>query len=324
PYVIDKNVLKRFDSKNTITKRVSWDSSWQGFKRKYNESIFDVITKKKAGYSLMDFALADASWLLHRALKGGREITLHKVIADTIRLSWDEVKDKMRMEINDPNVLTLYVKKAAKIFGASLIGICKVNRDWVYADADLPEDYEYAIVMAIEMNPEVVETSPSAFAASATGIGYSKLTHLAVTMSRFIYNLGFKAIPSINDLALNIPLAIDAGLGELGRNGLLITPRYGPRIQLCKVFTNMPLIADKPIEFGVREFCKKCKLCAKHCEANAISMDDEPSFEIACKSNNPGALKWYVNAEKCYLFWCENAASCVTCIKVCPYSKVAA
>lgn len=82
--------------------------------------------------------------------------------------------------------------------------------------------------------------------------------------------------------------------------------------------------ADKPIEFGVKEFCKKCKQCAKYCEASAISMDDEPSFEAVCKSNNPGTLKWYVDVEKCYLHWRENGTDCSTCIKVCPYNIASA
>ena len=123
---------------------------------------------------------------------------------------------------------------------------------------------------------------------------------------------------------MSIPVAIDAGLGELGRNGLLITPQYGPRVRLCKIFTDLVLEPDKPIDFGVKEFCKECKLCAEHCETDAISVDDEPSFEVACRSNNPGALKWYVNAERCYLYWCENGTDCSTCIKVCPYNVASA
>ena len=141
-------------------------------------------------------------------------------------------------------------------------------------------------------------------------------------LGEFIRNLGYDAIESGNDIALSIPLAIDAGLGELGRNGLLITPQYGPRVRLCKIFTDLPLEPDKPIEFGVKEFCKECKLCAKYCEAGAISMDDEPSFDGVCPSNNPGVLKWYVDVEKCYLFWLENGMSCSTCIKVCPYNII--
>jgi len=104
----------------------------------------------------------------------------------------------------------------------------------------------------------------------------------------------------------------------------LITPQYGPRVRLCKIFTDLPLEPDKPIEFGVNEFCKKCKLCAEHCEVDAISMDDDPSFEVACRSNNPGALKWYTDVERCYLYWCENSADCSTCIKVCPYNVASA
>ena len=136
----------------------------------------------------------------------------------------------------------------------------------------------------------------------------------------FIRNLGYKAIQCGNDTALSIPLAIDAGLGELGRNGLLITPQHGPRVRLCKIFTDLPLEPDKPLEFGVKEFCKKCKQCAEHCEAGAISKEDEPSFEAVCRSNNPGVLKWYVDVERCYLYWCENGTDCSTCIKVCPYN----
>lgn len=50
-------------------------------------------------------------------------------------------------------------------------------------------------------------------------------------------------------------------------------------------------------------------------------MEENPSFQPACKSNNPGVLKWYVDAEKCYEFWCDNGTDCSTCIAVCPYNK---
>ena len=146
------------------------------------------------------------------------------------------------------------------------------------------------------------------------------MSFILACMGEFIRNLGYEAIQCGNDTALSIPLSIDAGLGELGRNGLLITPQHGSRVRLCKILTDLPLEPDKPIEFGVKQFCKKCKLCAKHCKASAISMDDEPSFKATCRSNNPGAKKWYVNAEACYQFWCENGTDCSTCISICPYN----
>ena len=113
---------------------------------------------------------------------------------------------------------------------------------------------------------------------------------------------------------------MDAGLGQVGRNGLLITPELGPRVRICKVFTDLPLKPDNPVDFGVTEFCKVCKRCAQACEVDAISMETEPTWTPACDANNPGALKWYVDTTKCHNFWYDNGTECATCIAVCPYN----
>jgi len=319
PYIVDHSELRRFHEKDRVFERVMWDPSWKGYKRRYDEKVPEIIKKERLGRSRIDFALAYASWIVHDAFRGGfarRRIKPYRVPVDTFGVDLTEAK----LRVEDPKRMSMYIKRAAELFGASLTGICKLNRDWLYAEAEIPEEFDNIIVMAIEMDPEGIATSPDVPAAAATGIGYSRMAFVLACMGEFIRNLGYEAIQCGNDTALSIPLAIDAGLGELGRNGLLITPQYGPRVRLCKIFTDLPLEPDRPIEFGVKEFCKKCKLCAKYCEAGAISMDDEPSFKIACRSNNPGVLKWYVNVELCYLFWCENGIDCSTCIKVCPYN----
>jgi epoxyqueuosine reductase QueG len=122
-----------------------------------------------------------------------------------------------------------------------------------------------------------------------------------------------------NTTALSIPLAIDAGLGEIGRNGLIVTPEYGPCVRLCKVFTDLPLAPDEPIGFGLADVCEGCSKCAEACEVDAISTDRAPSFEVACRSNNPGVLRWHVNQDRCYEFWTENGQDCATCIAACPF-----
>ena len=98
----------------------------------------------------------------------------------------------------------------------------------------------------------------------------SKMAFTASSLAEFIHNFGYTPIPDGNDMSLSIPLAIDTGLGQLGRNGLLITPEYGPRVRLCKVFTDPPLEPDSPIDFGVNDFCRRCRLCADACEVDAI------------------------------------------------------
>ena len=120
--------------------------------------------------------------------------------------------------------------------------------------------------------------------------------------------------------SLAIPYAIKAGLGEYGRHGLLITPKYGPRIRLGKVYTNLPLAHDRPIRFGVKEFCEICRRCTKGCPVKAIP-DGPPSKDTYNQSNIHGVKKWSVDGEKCFGFWAAQNTDCSICIRVCPYNK---
>lgn len=154
----------------------------------------------------------------------------------------------------------------------------------------------------------------------ATGIGCSQIAFIAGSLPHYIRDLGYAAIPSDNDTALSIPIAIDAGLGELGRNGQLITNKYGPRVRLAKVIPDLPLIPDTPYEFGVARFCEICGLCADNCPSNAILHGDRTT-EALNKSTSPGVAKWPVNGERCFKFWSKNNTCCGNCIRVCPFNK---
>lgn len=106
---------------------------------------------------------------------------------------------------------------------------------------------------------------------------YAKGAHIATQVAAFIANLGYSA--RANHLrhydALLVPLAVDAGLGELSRMGYLITEEYGPRIRLGAVTTDMPLITDKPVDIGVEDFCSICKKCAVCCPSKSIPAEKE-------------------------------------------------
>ncbi len=106
----------------------------------------------------------------------------------------------------------------------------------------------------------------------------------------------------------------------LSRAGILITPKFGPRIRLVKVVTDLPLALDEPIDFGVWDFCLSCEKCAQFCPGKAINFGD-PTTEIHNISNNKGLYRWPVNAEKCLNFWKSNTTECGNCIRVCPFNK---
>jgi epoxyqueuosine reductase QueG len=124
----------------------------------------------------------------------------------------------------------------------------------------------------------------------------------------------------MNDSALAIPLAVQAGLGEVGRHSLLITEEFGPRLRLGKIFTDVPLLIDKPKRFGVREFCDICQRCSGACPPKAIPRTS-PSRHAYSVSNLRGVKKWTTNAEKCFGFWASQNSDCSICIRVCPYNR---
>lgn len=320
PYTIDRNNLKRFDERKTVFGRMLHDTKADYYGREMYDEIKEVISDNRNGYSRIDFAKVIGAWAVYDYFH--KAYSWDKLI-DTISVMTRPVLDKY--PVTDDVFITKEVKKSAKLYGASLVGITRIDHSWVYSKnrdgktIEIPEEFNFAIVMAIKMDPSTIITSPTFIACIETAIAYSKMTFCVGCMAEFIRSLGYQAIPMCNDTALSIPLAIDAGLGNLGRNGLLITPEYGPCIRLCKVFTDMPLKTDKPIKFKVTEYCKKCKKCAEACEASAIEIKKEPSFDTVCLSNNPGILRWAVNHDKCYKFWIENGGECSNCIAACPF-----
>ncbi len=102
--------------------------------------------------------------------------------------------------------------------------------------------------------------------------------------------------------------------------GLLVTEKFGPRVRLCKVFTDLPLAPDSYRPFGVVEFCETCRTCAEQCPSQAI-----PKGGMTTRgpniSSHSGLKKWYVDCEKCFGYWSRRKVDCTNCIRVCPFNK---
>ena len=316
PYIL-LNTIKRFDQRYTSFARAGWDPSCAAYNKRVRPPE-EISASGKPGYTVEDFALHAGA----RAMDGG--IREYRKAHDAAGPAGREPRD--RYEPADWTAFTRRLKRAARLYGASLVGVTRVNPLWIYAGeeqerpVELPEDMLTAVVMAVEMDYDLIRTAPSVMSAAATGNGYSRMAFTAVCLARYLTELGWRALPSGNDTALSIPLAIDAGLGELGRNGLLITRAYGPRVRLCKVFTDAPLIVDEPISFGVKEFCDVCMKCADTCPSRSVPRGEmTPSGPTP--SNNPGVLKWYINPDRCLAFWRANGIGCANCIRSCPFNK---
>jgi epoxyqueuosine reductase len=330
-YVVGK--AESFDQKNEMFCRPLWDPEMLKLGKKFY--MTEVPPKDKQGFRLTDQALVNASWHLENSfaqgVAGGR-MGMYAWEWDRI-FEFPRVPPGLKIDTGDPAGVTRNLKKAATFFGAALVGVCQLDRRWVYSSVyplseqkslpnALSDEYKYAIALAFEMDYNAIRCSPTSPASAATGLGYSKMAFIAGLLAQYIRGLGYKAIACGNDTACSIPIAIDAGLGELARNGLLITPTYGPRVRLAKVFTDLPLIPDKPIEFGVWDFCMTCEKCAQKCPSQSI-MHGQPTEKPNNISNREGLLRWPINAETCLAFWAANGTDCSNCIRTCPFNKPA-
>lgn len=143
---------------------------------------------------------------------------------------------------------------------------------------------------------------------------YARGAYISTQVAAFIANLGYPA--TANHLrhydALMVPLAVDAGLGELSRMGYLITKDFGPRVRLSAVTTDLPLVPDSPVDIGVEDFCKVCEKCAACCPSNSIPTGEREEVN--------GTLRWKLNEQTCFAYWGKIGTDCNICMRVCPWS----
>ena len=324
--------FERFTQRNDIFTRAMWDDR---VKSKHTAKFFasyrmEATPRRGDGFTQKDFALRNAAWLIsdvmtNRFADQGRREGFQAPISN------DTPVAPMQAEVDDPAKMSAEVKRIAKFFGADLCGVTDLDDRWLYtsrvdtrdlteAPLDLPDGLTSVIVLGHEMDKELVATYPSALAGAATGREYSHEASVVMQLAAYIRNLGYDAVPSMNDTGLVIPFAVKAGLGEYARNQMVITPEFGPRLRFSKIFTNLPLAHDTPEPKGVKAFCDICTKCADACPVKALPYGP-PTTDTANVSAIKGVRKWTSDAEKCFSFWAKLASDCAICMRVCPFNR---
>ncbi|MCY4019214.1 MAG: reductive dehalogenase [Chloroflexi bacterium] len=325
--------FQRFNQKYDMFNRAVWDDTVRSERsQKFFESYFTDLAefRKVEGFQHRDYALRNAAWYIADFTADLLEMSGDRKegFLDTYTMFREGATRKIEGSAEEN---TAELKRAGKFLGADAIGVCDYDERWVYTHnysrqkltdkaMDLPEGMSSVVVIVNEMHHQTIRTVPSALSGAATGQGYSRDIIAVLSITQYIRNLGYRAVASLNDTALSIPLAVQAGLGQYGRHGLLITPEFGPRVRIAKVFTDLPLNADEPIDFGVTETCNTCRRCSVACPVKAIPFD-EPGFINDNISHIKGVRKWTIDAKKCFKFWANQGTDCSICIRVCPYNK---
>lgn len=325
--------FERFNQKDDVFRRSWWDERIRSEKSQlfYDTYREPLTTWREAdGFTQKDYALRNAAWHvsdIFTELKQDED--RREGFTDAFTLQRDVAREKTLFESEE--AAASEIKRVARGFGADLVGITHYDERWMYLNKfsdishserpnDIPNGLNYVIVTAQSMDHDLIRTVPSALSGTATGLGYSHDALVVLSTAQYIRNLGYNAIASMNDSSLAVPYAIKAGLGEYSRLGLLITKEFGPRVRLGKIFTDLPLALDKPVHFGVKEFCDVCRKCARACPVKALPYG-EPTAHVYNQSNIKGIKKWTMDGERCFGYWVSQNSDCAICIRVCPYNK---
>lgn len=298
-----------------------------------------MIDRKIPGFTIVDYAFKQAAGLYESIpdlLDGGLNTGFYNWTSLGVGKKPDGVP---RWEGTEDEAAKI-ISKAAKFFGAVDVGFTRMDKRWIYSHANsgvqivfedvdeayvtdekavIPESHKYVIAFLVPMEFKENSYAPTALEVTSN-MGYSRMQLLAGYMAEFIRALGWHAVPSGNDTSLSIPTAIQAGLGHMGRHGRLINWEYGPLVRICKIFTDLPLPQSSLASEGIIEFCEVCEKCAKMCPSKSIPFGPRTWGGVS-DANNPGAFKWYCDAEACLDYWNEVGSGCSICFRVCNFTK---
>lgn len=185
-----------------------------------------------------------------------------------------------RREFPSPGEAASWVKDRARELHADLAGVTTLNHDWTFAHGHV--EGTLAIVLGVRMDYHDIMAAPDLRQGAETTRAYYALGHIVHALSDLLRSEGWEAWPQHprfsdqhHHAMVLPPHAIAAGLGRLGRHGLVINQRFGPCVRWGAVTTHMPLALDPPNPLDVLGFCEDCTACRDACDADAIP--DEPT-----------------------------------------------
>lgn len=211
-----------------------------------------------------------------------------------------------------PTTLTNLLKATAGSIGLSAIGIARFDERYTFEQWRGTECGDRVIVCVLEQNHETTQTIPSSAAEQTALSTYAELMQLACQLADVLHSRGYQA--QVHDplgRGVAIHYAVEAGLGQLGLNGQLLTPAAGSRCRIILVNTDAPLEIDRPVDYGIPKVCDECQICVRRCPPGAIP---------GRRANHRGVIKSKINTKRCFPVVAQ-AHGCAICIKVCPVQR---
>ncbi|UCE14823.1 MAG: reductive dehalogenase [Candidatus Heimdallarchaeota archaeon] len=310
PFPVHK--LKRVDRPTTRIKdyEVQRVSELDGGFQRANRGEFGSVIQKEYDRFVEKHPLSDSL------------LDMSKILASAVD---GPIRTEKAPLLDDPHLLSNHVKEVAYFLRADLVGICELppyavftHDRWKNEPIELKHKYAIGILIDQDWKTARAFNGSDWISNSMSFLGYSTSGFIACILANYIRKLGFpaRAHHATNYQVVVPPILLWAGLGEMSRIGdTVLNPFLGPRFKAAIVTTDLPLAIDKPIDFGLQDFCQKCKKCAEYCPTQALSYGN--------KVWHNGYEKWPVDIARCTKNRVGNhkGSGCGTCIKVCPWNK---
>jgi epoxyqueuosine reductase len=211
-----------------------------------------------------------------------------------------------------PEQLARLIRVEAARLGLTAVGFAPYDPRYVYREHQGEVETGSVIICVFEEDYDSEQLVPSNEHERKTFECYVTQFDLTEKLARFIHGLGHRAQPhSATGPMMYIPFAVQAGLGQMGFNGQLLTPGAGARVTLTAITTNAHLAHDEPVDFGIPGICSECKVCVRRCPVGAIP---------AAPAVHRGVMKTKIKTERC-LPTIGKAGGCAVCVKVCPIQR---
>ena len=250
--------------------------------------------------------------------------SLHQLLSYLAANQSFKVTDSKALTTESPAVISRHIKSLGYFLNADIMGICRLPQSAVYShDVNgnpIDIDYQFAIVIVVSKDYQTVNASGGRdwISDALSYQSYQRSALIAHSMANYIRKLGYPALVEHGTGRYDVvmpPLLLWAGIGEVSRCGIVLNPFLGMNFKASAVITNLPLLPDKPIDFGLQDFCQHCTICADACPSQAIPKGDKVMYN--------GYSTWKLNEQKCASFFITNkkGSGCVMCTKVCPWNR---
>ncbi|MEA3318003.1 MAG: reductive dehalogenase domain-containing protein, partial [Bacteroidota bacterium] len=306
------------DERDTIFSRSELIEGSEKYKRYYEKQ---ADKKQDDDYARSKPGLLSEASQYYNPLTFSVAQTNFDIIGHINTIKQKTVSEK-KIDINTSQA-TSFVKNWLTKLGATSVGITELRNHHLYShkgrgvdyDKEIENKHKFAIAFTTEMDIELMQTAPNSPVVMESSQQYLTCGLMAHQLSNVISNLGYEAKAHTDgNYEVVCPLvARDAGLGEVGRMGLLMTPKLGPRVRIAVVTTDLPLNIDKKQNYHYMiDFCNICKKCAVTCPSQSISYNKRKLV------NN--TKRWQINQEKCFTYWNTIGTDCGKCMASCPFS----